>query len=275
MAKLVWHPTIHVVAASALNELSLNQWATFNDLDGVAAADTPLSELLDTDMHDLERLVEFAGRHCYRSWSKGRSRDEYIRNLIRMGHGSVFEHASISFAIQGVSRSLTHELVRHRVGVAISQESQRYVDAKDIQFVVPPLHAYIAGDAHDHQVIQDFKRECERSLDAYQRCQEFLSTFLSTEDEGDHKALTMQHKRVNEASRAHLPNAAETRLTWTANVRILRHFFVLRGGQGADLEIRRLACDLLDICKVTAPPFFDDFERFPGDYGVDVIEQLS
>src|SRR5438874_12099801 len=95
---------------------------------------------------DGERLAEFAGRLCYMSQANPASRPtrEYLENIKKQGHGSVLEHANYSMLLEGVSRSLTHELVRHRAGFAYSQLSQRYVDESQAAFVVPPA---IAGDA--------------------------------------------------------------------------------------------------------------------------------
>src|SRR4051812_24284240 len=95
---------------------------------------------------DGERLAEFAGRLCYMSQHNpaNRSTREYLENIKKQGHGSVLEHANYSLLLEGVSRSLTHELVRHRAGFSFSQLSQRYVDESDAHFVVPPA---IAGDA--------------------------------------------------------------------------------------------------------------------------------
>src|SRR5688572_10027416 len=92
------------------------------------------------DSTDGERLAEFAGRLCYMSQRNpaNRSTREYLENIKKQGHGSVLEHATYSLLLEGVSRSLTHELVRHRAGFAYSQLSQRYVDESEACFVVPP-----------------------------------------------------------------------------------------------------------------------------------------
>src|SRR5687767_15728683 len=94
---------------------------------------------------DGERLAEFAGRLCYMSQKNpaNRTTAEYLENIKKQAHGSVLEHANYSLLLEGVSRSLTHELVRHRAGFAYSQLSQRYVDEYVADFVVPPA---IAGD---------------------------------------------------------------------------------------------------------------------------------
>src|SRR5690348_10662476 len=98
-----------------------------------------------SDSTDGERLAEFAGRLCYMSQGNpaGRQTREYLENIKKQGHGSVLEHANYSILLEGISRSLTHELVRHRAGFAYSQLSQRYVDESQAAFVVPPA---IVGD---------------------------------------------------------------------------------------------------------------------------------
>src|SRR5690242_1507768 len=92
---------------------------------------------------DGERLAEFAGRLCYMSRANPakRATREYLENIKKQGHGSVLEHANYSILLEGVSRSLTHELVRHRAGFAYSQLSQRYVDESEANFVIPPAVA--------------------------------------------------------------------------------------------------------------------------------------
>ena len=87
---------------------------------------------------DAAVLAEAAGRVCYMSYEKGREHNAYLQNILESGHGSTLEHSSFSFLLEGISRSLTHELVRHRQGCSYSQLSQRYVDGSHIEFVVPP-----------------------------------------------------------------------------------------------------------------------------------------
>ena len=112
---------------------------------------------------DGERLAEFAGRLCYMSQANpaGRNTRDYLENIKKQGHGSVLEHANYTVLLEGVSRSLTHELVRHRAGFAYSQLSQRYVDESDAAFVVPPA---ILGD---EALEKTWKAEIDRSLAAY------------------------------------------------------------------------------------------------------------
>lgn len=276
--KFLYGPSVHIVASTVMDSDGLAAWADEHDLlEVMSDNNTPLGILWTDLVHgdedvSLDALPEFAGRHCYRSFAKGRKRDEYISNIIEMEHGSVLEHANISFAVSGVSRSLTHELIRHRAGAAPSQESQRYVSADKVNFVVPPLVKSLSlpGDEDvPHSVISGFKRSCLNSLEDYRYLIEQMDQATSSGTNADLgvKLATMRKKRILEAARSVLPNAAETRLTWTMNMRAARHVCALRGGEGADLEIRELAVAMLAKLKERAPIIFDDFETYTADDG--------
>lgn len=267
--KLIWNPSVAVIAKTDFCLEGFVDWLNLNDIDPNSDVykNSPINNLWENVNDDYagERLIEFAGRHCYQSWQKGRESYEYIRNIIDSNHGSVLEHAHVSFAIQGVSRSLTHELVRHRVGCSPSQQSQRYVDAKDINFVVPPLLIEVTGGGTNDPLITRFYDSCEKSVREYSNLQAELNAAMPA----------AVKKRVNEAARSLLPNACETRLVWTANYRLLRHFFFLRGGVGADLEIRRLAVYLLEIMQGIAPTVFQDFYFDDSNLDEDIVSVIK
>jgi len=274
---LIWNPDVFAVGQTKWNVDPFNDWMSHNYLDEHRAFDTntPLARLWnDVSREDsIERMIEFGGRHCYRAWEQGRDRADYIANIIEMGHGSVLEHATINWAIQGVSRSLSLELARHRVGIALSQESQRYVDAKDVQFVVPPMLIWLQGGCIGKKPFSvDFHNQCLKSLEQYTKLQQRIVDSIKIKSPHT-KSLTMIKKRANEAARAHLPNACETRFLWTTNMRLLRHFLWLRGGSGADLEIRRLAVELLHQAQHIAPSVFNDMttQSIDDGYGVPII----
>ena len=277
--KLLTKPTIQVMASTQINKTAFKDWLDANFDCQTPVEDTAPIIRLWNDVDDEfagQRLIEFAGRHCYRAWTKGRGHSDYIRNLIDMGHESVLEHSSVSFAIAGVSRSLTHELIRHRVGVAISQESQRYVDASDINFVIPPLNLWVDAQHKASDALGYFEQDCEDALNNYSNTQQGFQTAIQEyfNNGQDLKEATRYKKRINEAARSLLPNATETRLVWTANYRLLRHFFFLRGGIGADLEIRRLAVALLLDMQQLAPDVFSDMQVVMPDedaFGVPII----
>lgn len=224
--------------------------------------------------NDPQQLIEFAGRLCYLSFGKevrvlgghrtiqGRTTNkEYIANLMSVKHGSVLEHAVFTFLFEGVSRALTHELVRHRAGFGYSQLSQRYVDESDVGFVLPPE---IIEDTPAFDIWRD---SCQSALDAYRRLLEQV-----TEQVADEPKATLRRKRARQAARTILPNCAETKIVVTANVRAWRHFIELRAAPTADAEIRRLAVAVLRILQGEAPEIFGDFEVKRLEDGTETAE---
>lgn len=205
---------------------------------------------------DGERLAEFAGRLCYMSQANpaGRSTREYLDNIKRQRHGSVLEHATYSLLLEGVSRSVTHELVRHRSGWSFSQLSQRYVDESDASFVVPPA---ILGEP---AVEATWRLEMERSQAAYVALVAELMERYSWVADRVHR-----RKMAREAARGVLPNSTETKIVATANARAWRTMLELRAGEGADLEMRRLAVAILRVLQQEAPAFFSDFEIYTAE----------
>lgn len=203
-----------------------------------------------------ERLAEFAGRLCYMSQRNPakRSTGEYLENIKRQGHGSVLEHANYSVLLEGVSRSLTHELVRHRAGFAFSQLSQRYVDESEAHFVVPPA---IIGD---EALESAWRQQTEQAQRAYV---DMVSRLM--ERYGWVADKIHRRKMAREAARSLLPNATETKIVVTANARSWRTMLELRAGEGAELEIRRCAVALIRLLGEEAPAFFSDFEIYDAE----------
>lgn len=205
---------------------------------------------------DGERLAEFAGRLCYMSQRNPakRSTREYLENIKRQGHGSVLEHANYSVLLEGVSRSLTHELVRHRAGWAFSQLSQRYVDESEASFVVPPA---IIGDEALEAAWRTQTDDAQRS---YVSLVEQLMGRYSWVTDRVHR-----RKMAREAARGVLPNSTETKIVITGNARAWRTMLELRASEGAELEIRRFAVAALRLLQDSAPGFFSDFEIYLAD----------
>jgi len=203
-----------------------------------------------------EQLAEFAGRLCYMSQRNpaGRTTRDYLENIKRQGHGSVLEHANYSLLFEGVSRSLTHELVRHRAGFAYSQLSQRYVDEKDASFVVPPA---VAGD---DALESAWRSQVDGALASYIALVEQLMERYAWVGDKVHR-----RKMAREAARGVLPNSTETKIVVTANARAWRTMLELRSSEGAELEIRRLAVATLRLLAAEAPGFFSDFEIYEGE----------
>ena len=193
---------------------------------------------------DGERLAEFAGRLCYMSQRNpaNRTTRDYLENIKKQGHGSVLEHVNYSVLVEGVSRSLTHELVRHRAGWAYSQLSQRYVDESVADFVMPPA---VIGD-------EALERTWREQVESAQR------TYVTLVDElmqryGWVADKVHRRKMAREAARAVLPNATETKIVATGNVRAWRTMLELRSSEGAELEIRRFAIMALRLMQSEAP----------------------
>lgn len=211
-----------------------------------------------------ERLVEFCGRICYMSFRKDTStirhpNYSYIGNLIASGHGSVLEHVSWSFLLDGVSRAFTHQLVRHRVGFSFSQLSQQYHDESDVEFLVP-----IGLSAEDRKA---WTRAAEALKIAYRS---FLNSSFP-----DHlsKREALRHRRS--VARSILPNAAATTIAVTANARALRHFFEVRGTIEGDYEMRAVACELFKAIVPDAPSLFQGLEVVQHADGAEIINILS
>jgi thymidylate synthase (FAD) len=217
----------------------------------------------DTDVAG-QKLSEIAGRMCYMSFARPRpgGNEAYLKNIIDVGHGSVLEHAVYNFIITGVSRSFTHELIRHRAGFGYSQLSQRYVDESQCEFVEPRV---IAEDPELHQL---FVRSCSEAQRAYTE----LTSRLAQRIEAGHPELsaTDRRKMARQAARSVLPNATETKIFVTVNARALRHFLYLRGNIHAEHEIRAVSIELWKIANRECPGFFSDFE-LRKENGIEVL----
>src|SRR5215217_1885347 len=162
---------------------------------------------------DGERLAEFAGRLCYMSQRNpaNRTTREYLENIKKQGHGSVLEHANYSVLVEGVSRSLTHELIRHRSGWSHSQLSQRYVDESQASFVVPPA---VLGD---EALEGAWRAQVEQAQAVYVDLVAKLMERYGWVADKVHR-----RKMAREAARAVLPNSTETKIVVTGNARAWR-----------------------------------------------------
>jgi thymidylate synthase (FAD) len=205
---------------------------------------------------DGERLAEYAGRLCYMSQHNPvhRSTTEYLENIKKQGHGSVLEHSVYVLLIEGISRSCSHELVRHRAGFGYSQISQRYVDESHAAFVMPPA---IVGDA---RLESEWERQVTEAQAAYVRAVEGLMERHAWVTDKVHR-----RKMAREAARSVLPNATEVKIVVSGNARAWRTMLELRCGEGAELEIRRMAVACLRLLQREAGALFSDFEMYVAD----------
>lgn len=213
-------------------------------------------------LDDGEALVEFMGRLCYRSFDVGLNANvtsvredspAYLANVISQLHGSVFEHANYSFIFSNVSRVETHEHVRHRAGVAISQESMRYVRLDDLPIWQPDW-------ALADQELQDRVVDV---LSSMENLQVWMADHFGLDDPGvpfsEKKAKTSYMRRWS-------PQGVATELGWTANIRTIRWVLQQRTEAGAEEEIRIVMDQMGKIMQRKCPAFFSDFER--SDTGV-------
>lgn len=205
-------------------------------------------------VHSADHLAEFAGRACYDSFSRPNpataETSDYIANIIAQQHFSVLEHASATFYIENVSRSLTHELVRHR-HLSFSQRSQRYVDESESDFVDPP------------QIEREKDTISEMDMEAIDRAISIVYDESHAAYEEIVGLLTRSgwsRKDARSAARSVLPNGTETAIVVTGNHRTWRELISKRSSAGADEEIRQLAKLLLVELKAIAPSTYQDME---------------
>lgn len=206
----------------------------------------------ETDATDSEALIEFAGRACYESFDKPNPRtatnEAYLRHIMEVGHTALLEHPTATLYIRGLSRSATHELTRHR-HFSFSQLSQRFVHQDQTEVIVPPLID------EDEQLREIFLNTVDVSRLAYNELLEALEEKLA-----DEPNALLRKKQARQAARAILPNAMESRIVVTGNFRTWRHFIGMRASEHADVEIRTLAVECLELLQNQAPVAFGDFE---------------
>jgi thymidylate synthase (FAD) len=222
------------------------------------------------ELPDSSQLIKTSGQLCYASFGPRRTTNEnaaaYFERLTSAGHGSVLEHASFSFLLYGISRSVTHELVRHRAGVGVSQVSQRYVSGAVLRFVERPEYQ------EDEELHRLFEERADRAAAEYEE----MAKRLLERQEGGAAMLSADYrtdarKKVQQTARSLLPNEAEAPMVFTANVRALRHITEMRADAHAESEIRNLALRIFLCARVADPILFGDYTigRLPdGTYSV-------
>jgi thymidylate synthase (FAD) len=241
--RVIREPTVYLVGRQIVDAGHVDRFL----------ADHGVSWETDTEVAS-EHLTEVAGRVCYMSFAKPRpgGNQTYLRHILEVGHGSVLEHAVWNFIFVGISRTLTHELVRHRAGWGYSQLSQRYVDESVAEYVEPDC---IAADPELHRIWLDAVAQSHR---AYMKLAEKLQESFQAEPD-----RTQRRKLARQAARSVLPNATETKIFVTANARALRHFIEMRASRFAEVEIRKLAVQVLRLMQRESPHMFGDYELQP------------
>jgi thymidylate synthase (FAD) len=251
---LVESPKVYLVAKTMLCKSGLDEY---------------LKDIGDPDWHidgtvsDAENLIEAAGRMCYRSWQSydpekpeatnpnvTRVREgnrSYIGNVLRSGHGSILEHASMTVIMRNVSRVVTHELVRHRAGMAYSQESLRYVRLEDLNFWLPEAAAEN----------EEVKGKYQKTVESLEQVQKDLAEFFDIANMNnfhEKKCLTSMFRRL-------APIGLGTSIVVTGNLRAWRHVISMRSSESAEEEIRIVADQLAKICQQEFPNVFQDMRK--------------
>lgn len=217
---------------------------------------------LITHTPEPEKVIAGAAKLCYsssdiESLMNGLTTEKietFIKKLTDLGHQSPLEHCSFTFGIEGVSRSLTHQLVRHRIA-SYSQKSQRYVAEGQFEYIIPP----------EIENIPEAKELFIKAMECDQMIYDKIVAILKEKhlqsirefEPNIKKAEQMAEKKAIEDARFVLPNACETKIITTMNIRTLLHFFEERCCNRAQWEIRQMANMMLDICKAVAPRLFE------------------
>ena len=241
--RVIREPSVYLVGRQVVDHAGFDQFL----------ADHGVAWKSDTESGG-EYMAEAAGRLCYLSYAKPRpgGNKAYLDHILEVGHGSVLEHAVWNFVFTGISRSCSHELVRHRAGWAYSQLSQRYVDESVAEYVEPDA---ITGDPELHALWLEAVGHAHL---AYVKLVEKLTEKYQSEPD-----RTLRRKLARQAARSVLPNATETKIFVSANARALRHFIEMRASRHAEVEIRKLAVAVLRIMQTEAPNLFSDYQLTP------------
>ena len=249
---MIVEPQVFLIGESVINEEGLSAFLTH----------LGVPEWTSDGSTDVERLTEVYGRACYKSFGtelnpnitrvRG-SNKSYISNILEKGDGSVLEHGVANFFFCDVSRVFTHELVRHRVGTAMSQESLRYVRLTDLNWYAPIC---IQENAAAMTIF-------EQTMEGLSNLQKDLSELYELDTTNDFNFK----KQVTSAMRRIAPIGLATNIGWSCNMRTLRHVIEMRTEPGAEEEIRIVFSKVADIAIERWPNLF-------ADYSMDVIDDL-
>jgi thymidylate synthase (FAD) len=250
--RIVERPEVFLVAYPVLDWAAVRHY-----LGGVGNEALEWADRVEgSGLSDGEALVELGGRLCYRSWAEGlnpnisrvrKDSTAYLGNILESGHGSVIEHADYSFIFHNVSRVFTHELVRHRVGAAYSQESMRYVRLDDLPVWFPEW-------ARDDEELMS---HCVRILRTLEDHQHWMAEHFGLNDSG---VPFSEKKAKTSFMRRFAPDGVATGILATFNIRTLRHIIAMRTARGAEEEIRIVFDQVAEICLEKFPELMQDYE---------------
>lgn len=260
--QVITKPSLYLISKPSLD---MEEFDRFKEDNGIAYETEGKS--------DAEDLAVLSGRICYRSHGKPRpgGNEAYLRNIIESQHGSVLAHGMFVFMVTGVSRSLSHELIRHGVGTSVSELSQRFVDCKDVKVVLPPVmlpwweadlkrisgkEAVTKYEKVQAANYEQWRRQQRNAIDRYDNDADTLMAEAPPE-----LAATDRRKWARQAARSSLPNCAETQLVFGGSLRAWRNIIEQRCGPGADSEIRRLLNRVYEILVVECPNALGDYQK--------------
>lgn len=254
-------PHVFLIGKTVPQKDEIRAW-----LDYVGATDY----VIEMDVTAGEQLVQLCGKRCYMSFQPGLNPNvtrirtdmsEFIENILKVGHGSVLEHATYNFAIESVSRVFTAEMNRHRAGMAISEGSMRFIRFTDIPFWRPnSLRPHVSDSEaiikKKNMSWEVFKVSIGHAEREYQMLVDIWGPELSPLSKDFHmkKHITSMMRRI-------IPIGVATGGVWTGNLRALRHIFTMRCAPAAEEEILEVGCFLLEKMMQTEPTFFKDFVK--------------
>ena len=255
MTRVIESPEVFLVSKPELNwDQVLRYLKKVGERTDTKAVDW-IDRAYEQTASDGEALVEFGGRLCYRSWVPGTNVNvtkvrensrEYLGNILSSGHGSVLEHANYSFVFDDVSRVFTHEMVRHRAGVAVSQESMRFVRLTDIPFWFP-------------EWAREDKELMDRSINllhAMEEHQIWMAEHFGLDDDG---VPFSEKKHKTSFMRRFAPDGVATGMLCTINIRALRHIIHMRTSIHAEEEIRLVLDQVAQLSLETTPDLMQDY----------------
>ena len=258
-------PTVYLVARTMLDHDGLSAY-----LQDIGNPDWQA----DPAVSDGENLIEAAGRMCYRSWQPydpekpeasnpnvtnvRRGNTAYIGNVLKSGHGSILEHVNLTFICRNISRAFTHELVRHRAGMAYSQQSLRYVRLDNLPFWIPESARENEAARKKFEDVIDFLETTQKELAE-------IFGMAGIEDFTTKKQLTSMFRRV-------APIGIGTTIMVSGNLRSWRHIIAMLTSPHAEEEIRLVTGQIAEICKEQYPSVFQDM-TFDSASGAWTFEQ--
>ncbi len=265
-------PEVHLIAQTKINKRAAIDW-----LSGLGVSESRIGEIIPGDETKTggESLIEMAGRRCYKSFEIGMNPNvtrirkeiaEYVDNILKVGHGSVIEHASFTFAIENVSRVFTGEMNRHRAGFAISEGSMRFIRFDDIPVCeVPSLRVTEAYSGRELEQRKETRRIIQNIVAAIEIAyKDLVDNVWSKELSPDSKFYNK--KNVTSMLRRIVPMGVATGGVWTGNLRALRHVCTMRCAESAEEEICEVANLILSSMQKAEPNFFIDFKKNKGGY---------